>query len=147
MPGRYDEDEENERYASRSASARSGGSGSGSTDLMDMLGRRLSGAILGAGAMIALGVYAGGGSSTEIEAPTYQAFATDGEVFRLNTDSGTLIACSATAPCRIVLQRGQNLAEDQNSTLFKGTAATPLPAPAQQQPALPAPAETPAQTK
>lgn len=147
MPGRYDEDDENERYASRSASARSGGSGSGSTDLMDMLGRRISGALLGAGAMIAIGLFAGGDGGTEIEAPTYQAFAADGEVFRLNTDSGTLIACSATAPCRIVLQRGQDLAEDQNGTLFKSPAGQlPAPAPAPQQ-ALPAPSPAPAQTK
>jgi hypothetical protein len=91
-------------------------------------------------------VYAGSGGS-DVEAQTYQSFAVDGEVFRLNTDSGTLIACSATAPCRVVLQRGQDLAEDQNNTLFKSQAGQlPAPAPAPQQ-ALPAPAATPAQTK
>ncbi len=141
MPGPYDDEDENDRYASRSAQSR--GSGSGLSDFVDMLGRRLSGAILGAGAMIAIGLYAGGGGGGDVEAQKYQAFATDGEVFRLNTDSGTLIACSATAPCRIVLQRGQDLAEDQNNSLFKSPAGAQLPAPAPApQQALPAPAQT-----
>lgn len=143
MPGRYDEGDIDERLARRSASARESGSGSGLSDFVEMLGRRLSGAILGAGAMIAIGLYAGGGGGTEVEAQKYQAFAIDGEVFRLNTDSGTLIACSATAPCRIVLQRGQDLAEDQNNSLFKSPAGAQLPAPAPApQQALPAPAQT-----
>lgn len=114
------------------------------SDMIDMLGRRLGGAILVAGVVIGLGLYAGGGGG-DVEAQTYQAFTADGEVFRLNTDSGTLIACSATQPCRIVLQRGQDLAEDQNNTLFTAPAGTqilaPAPAPA---PAQPAPAALPA---
>lgn len=143
MPGRYDDDDIDERLARRSASARDSGSSSSLSDFVEMLGRRLSGAILGAGAMIAIGLFAGGGGDVDVEAPDYQAFAADGEVFRLNTDSGTLIACSATAPCRIILQRGQDLAEDQTGTLFKNApgAQLPVPGPAPQQ-ALPAPAQT-----
>ncbi len=150
MPGRYDDEDDDlaRRLAKRASASESRSSGSPPSemrDLIDMLGRRISGAILFAGVAIGIGLFAGSGGN-DVEAQTYQAFAVDGEVFRLNTDSGTLIACSATAPCRIVLQRGQDLAEDQNGTLFKAPAA-PLPAPAQtQQPALPAPAE-PAQTK
>jgi len=119
------------------------------SELIDMLGRRISGAILFAGVAIGLGVYAGGGS--EVEAVDYQSFAADGEVFRLNTDSGSIIACNATR-CMQVLRPGQDLAEDQGTTLFK-TPAGALPAPAasptQQpaQPALPAPTAQPAQTK
>lgn len=109
-------------------------------DTMEMLGRRIGGAILFAGVAIGFGVYAGGG---DVEAPTYQAFAADGEVFRVNTDSGTIIACNANR-CMRILERGQDLAEDQGSTLFKAApvSVTPLPAPAPQgsQPALPAPA-------
>ena len=153
MPGRYDdEDDDLARRLAKRASAsesRSGAPSSETRDLIDMLGRRISGAILFAGVAIGIGLFAGSGGN-DVEAQTYQAFAVDGEVFRLNTDSGTLIACSATAPCRIVLQRGQDLAEDQNGTLFKAPAPQlPAPAPAAQQPALPAPAETaaPAQTK
>ena len=150
MPGRYDDEDEDlaSRLAkrARAGSSREGGNPSEMRDLIDMLGRRISGAILFAGIAIGLGVYAGSGGS-DVEAQTYQSFAVDGEVFRLNTDSGTLIACSATAPCRVVLQRGQDLAEDQNNTLFKSQAGQlPAPAPAPQQ-ALPAPAATPAQTK
>jgi hypothetical protein len=91
----------------------------GRSDLMeavDMLGRRLGGAIVLAGLLIGVGVY---WSSDEVEAPTYQAFAVDGELFRVNMDSGTIIACNAQQQCRIVLERGQDLAEDQDGSLFK----------------------------
>lgn len=148
MPGRYDDDEDD-----RLAKPQREESRSELSELIDMMGRRIGGAILVAGIAIGLGVYAGGDDGGDVEAQTYQAFAVDGEVFRLNTDSGTLIACSATAPCRIILQRGQDLAEDQNNSLFKGAAGAQLPAPAvvpaTTQPALPAPspAATPAQTK
>lgn len=150
MPSSYDDEDDDlarrlEKRA-RASESRSSESPSQMRDLIDMLGRRISGAILFAGVAIGIGLFAGG-NDTEIEAPRYQSFAADGEVFRLNTDSGTLIACSATAPCRIILQRGQDLAEDQNGTLFKAQAGQ-LPAPAATpapQQALPAPA--PAQTK
>ena len=117
-----------------------GSSRSELTEMVDMLGRRLGGAILVAGALIGIGLYTGGGD--EHDGPKYQAFAADGMVFRTNTESGTIIACKGTQ-CGIVLQRGQDLAEDEGAeALFKSPAAPApqLPAPAQQQ-ALPAPAQ------
>lgn len=111
-------------------------------EVLDLLGRRIGGAIVVAGALIGFGIY---WSSSE-EPQTYQGFATDGEVFRLNTDSGTLIACNASR-CIRVLERGQELAEGQGNTLFKAPpAAQPgqavqLPAPAPGHPAVPAPAQ------
>ena len=98
---------------------------------LDMLGRRIGGAIVLAGALIGLGIY---WSADTTEAPTYQAFAADGEVFRVNTDSGSIIACNATR-CTQILRRGQDLAEDQGNTLFRVPPAAQLPAPAPQQPA------------
>ena len=111
-------------------------------EAVDQLSRRLSGALVIAGALVAFGIY-----STQEEEQTYQAFAVGGEVFRLNTDSGTIIACNGTR-CMRVLERDQELVKDQGATLFKPTLAQSttqpapqLPAPAQPQaaPALPAP--------
>lgn len=107
------------------------------SDTIDLLSRRLAGAVMVAGALIGAGIYMSSGS----EPQTYQAFASGGEVFRVNTDSGTIIACNAQR-CMKVLERGQDLAEDQGNSLFKAPAAQ-LPAPAQPQ-ALPA-ATQPAQ--
>jgi hypothetical protein len=135
MPGLYDDDDD--RLSKRTR----GESRSELTEIVDMLGRRIGGAILVAGLAIGFGVYAGGGG--DVEAQKYQAFTADGEVFRVNTESGTVIACSATQPCRIILQRGQDLAEEQNNTLFKAPAAAPLPAPAAAPAAAPAPAALP----
>jgi|GEM_PF-4504196 len=104
---------------------REGGSRSELMEAVDQLSRRISGALMLAGGLIALGIYAGRGSE---EAQTYQAFAADGEVFRVNTDSGTIIACNATR-CTRILQRGQDLAEDEADTLFGGPAPPQLPAP------------------
>jgi hypothetical protein len=103
------------------------------TEAMDQLGRRLSGALMLAGGLIGLGLYAGSGSQ---KAPEYQIYAADGEVFRLNLDSGSIIACNAQR-CMQVLKPGQDLAEDQRNTLFTVPPAKQLPA---GQPSAPAPA-------
>jgi len=111
-------------------------------EAVDQLSRRLSAALVIAGALIAFGIY-----STREEEQTYQAFAVGGEVFRLNTDSGTIIACNGTR-CMRVLESGQALEKDQGNSLFKQAPTQPvaqpapqLPAPAKPQaaPALPAP--------
>lgn len=102
---------------------------------VELLGRRLGGAILLAGALIGLGLYAGGGDS---EGPNYQAFAADGEVFRVNMESGTIIACNADR-CTRILERGQDLAEDQANTLFKAAPPPPVATAPAGQPAAPAP--------
>ena len=109
---------------------------------LDMLGRRIGGALVLGGALIGLGLYWGGDSGDE--AQRYQAFAADGEVFRVNTDSGTIIACNANR-CVQVLESGQELADEQGNTLFRvppapSAPAAQFPAPAAQQPATPAPA-------
>ena len=107
-------------------------------DTIDLLGRRIGGALVLAGALVGIGLYAGGGSSHD--GPKYQAFAADGEVFRVNTDSGTIIACNASR-CMRILERGQDLAEDQGNTLFKHPA---VPQEALQRPAPVVPATQPA---
>ena len=102
---------------------------------LDMLGRRIGGALVLAGALIGVGIYWSGDTT---EAPEYQAFAADGEVFRLNLDSGSIIACNAER-CTQILRPGEELAENQRDTLFKSppgqsAPAPQLPAPAGQQP-------------
>ena len=97
-------------------------------DVLDLLGRRLGGAIVIAGALVGIGLYAGSGE----DGPKYQAFAADGEVFRVNTESGTIIACNASR-CARILQRGQELEDGAGNSLFKAApapAALPAPAPA-----------------
>lgn len=141
MRGTRDDDDFEDRLEDRLAAR--AGSGSGVMDAIDLLGRRLGGAIAIAGALIGAGIYMSSGDDEEPQ--TYQAFAADGEVFRVNTDSGTIIACNAQR-CFKVLERGQDLAEDAGNTLFKVPAAAQppaqLPAP---QPAAPAqPSATPA---
>jgi hypothetical protein len=110
---------------------------------LDMLGRRIGGALVLGGALIGIGLYWGGDSGDQ--AQTYQAFAADGEVFRVNTDSGTIIACNSTR-CTKILERGQELEDGQGNTLFRvppspSAPAAQLPAPAPQQagPAQPSP--------
>jgi hypothetical protein len=117
-------------------------------DGIDQLSRRLSGALVIAGGLIAFGIYSASGGGSE--APKYQAFAAGGEVFRVNTESGTIIACNSVR-CTIILERGQDLAEGQGNSLFKLPAppaqpAAQLPAPQQPGAAAPGPAQ-PAQSK
>jgi hypothetical protein len=114
-------------------------------DGIDQLSRRLSGALVIAGGLIAFGIYSASGGGSE--APKYQAFAAGGEVFRVNTESGTIIACNSVR-CTIILERGQDLAEGQGNSLFKRPAppaqpAAQLPAPVPAQPgaAVPGPAQ------
>jgi hypothetical protein len=122
-------------YRPRTEETRSEGS-STLSEALDQISRRISGALMLAGGLIGLGLYASSGSQ---EAPEYQIYAADGEVFRLTLDSGSIIACNSQR-CMQVLKPGQDLAEGQRNTLFTVPPAQQLPA---GQP--PAPAPTPQQ--
>lgn len=81
----------------------------GLSELIDSAVRKIVTAIVIAGALIGAGAYASG---DETEAPTYQVTSTaDGRIIRVNTDSGTVIACRDDR-CGIVLRRGQDIAEE-----------------------------------
>jgi hypothetical protein len=102
-------------------------------DLIDGAARRIITAIVIAGGLIGLAIWSQEGG----EAPRYQVTAADGRIIRINTESGTVIACDTERPggrCAIVLQRGQSLDD----------ALPARPAPprveARPAPALPAPA-------
>jgi len=101
-------------------------------DVVDSAVRKIVTALVIAGALIGLGVYSQAGP------PRYQIIAAEGRVFRVNTKSGTVIACEGER-CAIVLRPGQDF-EDHLS---------PPPAPAPRQIAPPpqaAPAPAPAAT-
>jgi hypothetical protein len=103
-------------------------------ELIDASVRKIVTAIVIAGGLIALGAYTSGR-----EGPRYQVAADNGRVYRINTDSGTVIACE-NEHCAIVLEHGRTL--EDHLPPHPAAAAPQLPPPAAQ-PA-PAPAATPA---
>ena len=111
-------------------------------ELIDQSVRRVVTALVIAGGLIGFGAYAGGG--TEIEAPRYQITSgADGRVYRINTDSGSIVACQNNQ-CWL-MQRGSQDLDDEPP---QGPPQQAAPAPAQPQARLPAPspAQAPAQT-
>lgn len=104
-------------------------------ELIDQSVRRVVTALVIAGGLIGFGAYAGGG--TEIEAPRYQITSgADGRVYRINTDSGSIVACQNNQ-CWL-MQRGSQDLDDEPPQQA-------APAPAQPQAQLPAPSQAPAQ--
>lgn len=79
-----------------------GPTGPTSAEQIDGVVRKLVTAIVIAGAIIGLAIYSQDGP------PRYQVAADGERVYRINTDSGTVIACEGDK-CAIVLQRGQEL--------------------------------------
>jgi pyruvate/2-oxoglutarate dehydrogenase complex dihydrolipoamide acyltransferase (E2) component len=119
-------------------------------EMVDATVRRISTSMVLAGGLIAIGLYAGGGTS--IEAPPYQiTTSADGQtVYRLNTDSGSIVACRDNQ-CWL-MQYGSRDLEDEPPApsappaRLPAPATTPAeaPAPAQAPAAAPAPAPAPA---
>ncbi len=87
----------------------------------DRISKRISSAIVIAGALIGLAVY------TRPVPNHFQAFAAGGELFRVNAKSGTVIACN-TVRCMTVVQRGQRLTSYRQGKLFQPPANSPAPA-------------------
>jgi hypothetical protein len=110
-------------------------------DLVSDSVRKIVTAIVVAGALIGAGVYLSG---DEVEAPRYQVTTTpDGRILRVNTESGTVIACEGER-CGIVVQRGQDLDDDPPPRIGapkeEARPALPAPAAAPDNAAAPAPA-------
>ncbi|HST35749.1 MAG TPA: hypothetical protein VLK25_03865 [Allosphingosinicella sp.] len=100
-------------------------------DLVEAVTRKLTTAIVIAGALIALGIY-----SQDVEAPDYQiAASADGRVYRVNTESGSIVGCENNV-CALLQRSSDDLADK----LPERPAVTAPPQ--QAQPALPAPART-----
>lgn len=93
------------------------------TDLAEMTVRKLVTAIVIAGGLIALGLY-----SQDTAAPNYQIVAApDGRIYRVNTDSGSIVACEEET-CALI-QRGSGDLADKLPE--RARPALPAPAPAQ----------------
>jgi hypothetical protein len=97
-------------------------------DIAEGVVRKIVTAIVIAGGLIALAIY------FRPSPPRYQAAVGDGRIVRVDSKTGTVIACQ-DGHCYRVLRRGQSLEE--------APAAKALPAPAARQPE-PAPAPPPA---
>ncbi|HEV2746115.1 MAG TPA: hypothetical protein VGW34_02310 [Allosphingosinicella sp.] len=98
-------------------------------EVADKVSKRIATALVIASAIVGLAIY-------KRPAPNqFQAFAAGGEVFRVNTATGTILACNA-ARCMTVVQRGQSLVGFKRGKLFHGQPApAPAPAPAALPPA------------
>ena len=102
-------------------------------EMIDLASRRLVTGLVIAGAAIGLAIYARPGP------PRYEAIAApDGRIIRIDTRSGTVLACEGRR-CMTVVRRGQRLERE----LPAPAQPRALPAPARA-PALPAPAPAPA---
>ncbi|MEA3031923.1 MAG: hypothetical protein QOG13_3248 [Sphingomonadales bacterium] len=102
-------------------------------DVIDNAVRKIVTAIVVAGGIVGLAVY------FQAPPPRYQAAVGDGRVVRMDTRTGTIIACDAQG-CAIVLRRGQRLEERSNLDRLPHQGSQNLQAPAVPAPALPAPA-------
>lgn len=94
-------------------------------DVAEKIGRNVSAALLIGCGFIALAIYARPGP------PKYQAIASGGEIVRLDTRSGVMIACEA-GQCYSVRKRGDPLAAHAPSVppaVAKSAPASSLPAP------------------
>jgi hypothetical protein len=117
------------------------------TETIDAAVRKVSTSFIIAAIVIALGIFGssrGGGD----EAPTYQiTTSADGAtVYRVNTDSGSIVACRDNH-CWL-MQRGNHDLDDeppeQNKAAAVPAPAASQPTPQQAVPAQPAPAQLPA---
>jgi hypothetical protein len=111
-------------------------------ELVESAVRKIVTAIVIAGGLIAVGLYSQAGPAR------YQVIAADGRVFRINTQSGTVIGCEG-ARCAIVLRHGQELEDSLGpppapKQIAPPTQAAPAPAPAPTPTVAPAPAPVPA---
>jgi hypothetical protein len=100
-------------------------------EIVDGVVRKVGTCMVISAAIVALAIYG------RPAPPRYQAFAADGQIVRVDTRSGTVLACSAReGQCMRVVQRGQSLLPRPDPEQL------PKPAPAPQQ--LPQAPTTPA---
>lgn len=92
-------------------------------DLAEVAVRKLVTAIVIAGGLIALGLW-----SQNMEPATYQiAAGADGRIYRVNTDSGSIVACEEET-CALIQRGSDDLADKLPE---RARPALPAPAPAQ----------------
>ena len=95
-------------------------------EIVDLLGRRIMMGVGFAGLLVALAIY------WQPAPKHWEAFVANGEIIRVNTRNGSIVACNAER-CMQVLKSGQRLQRFPEGRLFEGqAAAAQLPPPAQQ---------------
>ncbi|HYD39155.1 MAG TPA: hypothetical protein VEA60_16170 [Allosphingosinicella sp.] len=94
------------------------------SETVDLAMRRLSIAIVAAAAIVGIAIYKQPGP------PRFEAFAVGGQIVRVDTRKGTIIACEGTRVCQIVLQRGQRANPIRRSDSAPAPAIAPPAAPA-----------------
>jgi hypothetical protein len=91
-------------------------------ELVEMVLRKVVTAIVIAGGLIAFGLY-----SQDVEAPDYQVAASaDGRVYRVNTESGSIVACENNV-CALIQSGSEDLAD---KLPVRAQPALPSPTPA-----------------
>ncbi len=90
-------------------------------DLIEGAVRKIVTAVVLAGALIALAIY------SRPAPPRYVAAAADGRIVRIDTRTGTMIACDGER-CFTILRRGQRLDRDPEERLLPAPAPAPAPA-------------------
>ena len=139
-------DREDDRYSAREHSRTSPppappAANEQTLGVLDMFGKRLMIGLALAGALPAIAIYA------RPQPKHFEAFVAGGEVIRVNTRTGTIVACNAER-CMQVLERGQKLKKFSEGGLLapQAPAAPALPS-AKNAPAAPAARDAPTPPK
>jgi hypothetical protein len=92
-------------------------------EVVDRVARRITTSVVIAGAIIGLAVYA------RPAPPRYEAVIGDGQIVRIDTRSGSVIACGPEK-CELVLKRGQKVERkySRKASLEHKTPSPPQPA-------------------
>lgn len=97
------------------------------SETVDLAIRRISTAIMVAGAIVGIAVYARPGP------PRFEAVVDGDRIVRVDTRKGTIISCEGTQTCQLILRSGQKLTrikrtdapEQPKAALPRPAAATP----------------------
>lgn len=102
------------------------------SETVDSAIRRVSTAVVIAGAIVGLAVYARPGP------PRFEAFAEGDRIVRVDTRKGTIISCEGQQTCQLILRSGQRLTRVKRTDAPAQPKALPGPAAATPPPAAPA---------
>jgi hypothetical protein len=91
---------------------REGESGASVAEAVERVAGKIATSLVISGALIAVAIY------SRPAPPRYEALAADGRIVRIDTRSGTVIACEAGRRCMTVLKRGQKLERNPDAKSF-----------------------------
>ncbi len=94
------------------------------SETVDTAIRRISTAVIVAGAIVGLAVYA------RPAPPRYNAFAVGERIVRVDMRTGSIIRCEDGKTCELILKRGQRLVRPSKAAALPRPAAPAIPPPA-----------------